>query len=78
MEYTLFQDFAHKIPCPDSVDRLPRPRPVRPYTRIWLRAHINISLTGVAFNHILSLSTIYQTLKNMPKHIISQFNSILT
>ena len=34
MEYTLFQDFARKIPRPAP----PRARPVRPYTGIWLRA----------------------------------------
>ena len=43
MEYTLFQDFAHKIPRPaPPTGRPPRPRPVRPFTGIWLRA-----LTGL-------------------------------
>ena len=35
MEYTLFQDFARKIPRPAPPTR---PRPVRPYTGIWLQA----------------------------------------
>ena len=39
MEYTLFQDFARKI-SPGAADWSPRPRPVRPYTGIWLQAQM--------------------------------------
>ena len=36
MEYTLFQDFARKIPRPAEPTGRPGPAPVRPYTGLSL------------------------------------------